>query len=199
MSWAVWVRRGGGGGGVLLGILGGVCRQVLQILTRVSNQKNVIFHIHFQTRPLYPCPFSDLAFRQKLCYDYLERKPKKYSKPFRIRIFLFLSSSFEIETINTFIRSRSSLESHTRFHTKMAKCIPVCRPKRSKTPQWDGTYPCSLYKGVPPGYLRASDLGYLGCLICLRLKGFYLWWASIVPQLFKAGKFQRHLTSWFGF
>ena len=91
----------GGGGGVLLGILGGVCRKVLQILTRVSNQENVIFHIHFQTRPLYPCPFSDLAFRQKLCYRYLERKPKKYSNPFRIRIFLFLSSSFEIETINT--------------------------------------------------------------------------------------------------
>ena len=133
MSWAVWVR-GGGGGGVLLGILGGVCRQVLQILTRVSNQENVIFHIHFQTRPLYPYPFSDLAFRQKLCYHYLERKPKKYSNPFRIRIFLFLSSSFEIETINTFIRSRSSLESHTRFQTKMGKVYTRLQTKTAQKP-----------------------------------------------------------------
>ena len=125
---------GGEGGGVLLGILGGMCRQVLQILTRVSNQENVIFHIHFQTRPLYPCPFSDLAFRQKLCYHYLERKPKKYSNPFRIRIFLFLSSSFEIETINTFIRSRSSLESHTRFQTKMGKVYTRLQTKTAQKP-----------------------------------------------------------------
>ena len=27
---------------------------------------------NFQTRPLYPYPFSDLAFRQKLCYHYLD-------------------------------------------------------------------------------------------------------------------------------
>ena len=35
----------------------------------------------------------------------LERKQKNYSNPFRIRIFLFLSHSFGIETINTFIHS----------------------------------------------------------------------------------------------
>ena len=45
----------------------------------------------------------------------LERKQKNSSNPFRIRIFLFLSYSFGIETINTFIHSRSSLENHTRF------------------------------------------------------------------------------------
>ena len=156
MSWAVWVR-GGGGGGVLLGILGGVCRQVLQILTRVSNQENVIFHIHFQTRPLYPCPFSDLAFRQKLCYHYLERKPKKYSNPFRIRIFLFLSSSFEIETINTFIRSRSSLESHTRFQTKMGKVYTRLQTKTAQKPH-NGT------KHTYIAYIREYPTGIWGPL-----------------------------------
>ena len=49
----------------------------------------------------------------------LERKQKNSSNPFRIRIFLFLSYSFGIETINTFIHSRSSLEKHTRFQTNM--------------------------------------------------------------------------------
>ena len=59
------------------------------------------------------------------CYHYLllrlERKQKNSSNPFRIGIFLFLSYSFWIETINTFIHSRSSLENHTRFETKMGK------------------------------------------------------------------------------
>ena len=63
--------------------------------------------------------------------------------PFRIRIFLFRSYSFGIETINTYIyvRSRSSLENHTRFQTKKAqKPYPL-----------SGTYLYGLYKGVPPG------------------------------------------------
>ena len=40
----------------------------------------------------------------------LKRKQKVSSNAFRIRIFLFRSYSFGIETINTFIHSRSSLE-----------------------------------------------------------------------------------------
>ena len=51
----------------------------------------------------------------------LERKQKNSSNTFRIRIFLFLSYSFRIETINTFIHSRSSFENHIRFQTKMGK------------------------------------------------------------------------------
>ena len=164
-----------GGGGVLLGILGGGVPPCSSNPDPSFKPKNVIFHIRFQTRPLYPYPFSDPVFRQKLCYHYLlERKPKKYSNPFRIRMFLFLSYSFGIETINTFIPSVLPSKTIPDSRPKWAKCIPVCRPKRSKTPQWDGIYPYSLYKGVPPGCLRASDLGYLGCLICLRLTGFYL-------------------------
>ena len=38
-----------------------------------------------------------------------------------ICIFLFRSYSFGIETINTFIHSRSSPENHTRVQTKMGK------------------------------------------------------------------------------
>ena len=49
----------------------------------------------------------------------LEHKPKIYSNAFRIRIFLFRSFSFRIDTINTLIRSRCSLENHTRFHRKI--------------------------------------------------------------------------------
>ena len=42
----------------------------------------------------------------------IERKQKNSSNAFR-------SYSFGIETITTFIRSRSSLKNHTRFQTKM--------------------------------------------------------------------------------
>ena len=51
-----------------------------------------------------------------------ESKQKNYSNPFRIRIFLFLSFSFGIGTINTFIHSAVP-----------SKTIPVFRPKRAKT------------------------------------------------------------------
>ena len=62
----------------------------------------------------------------------LERKQNNSSNPFRIRIFLFLSYSFGIETINTFIRSRSSFENHTRFQTKMqGKIFTRFQPKNN--------------------------------------------------------------------
>ena len=46
----------GGGGVVLLGILGGVCRPVLQILTQLCH-----FHTRFQTRPLKSIPVFRLS------------------------------------------------------------------------------------------------------------------------------------------
>ena len=48
----------------------------------------------------------------------LERKQKNYSNAFGTGIFLFRFYSFAIETINTFIHSRSSLKNHTRFRIK---------------------------------------------------------------------------------
>ena len=57
--------------------------------------------------------------RQKLCHHYQKNSPNT----FRIGTFLFRSYSFGIETINPSIhvRSRCSLENHTRFHTKTGK------------------------------------------------------------------------------
>ena len=79
-------------------------------------------------------------------------KQKNSLNLFRIRIFLLLSYSFGIETINTFIHSRSSLENHILdSRPNWAKCIPIFRPKRrKKPPRWGGAYLCSLYKRVPP-------------------------------------------------
>ena len=109
----------------------------------ISDQKNVIFHTRFQTRP-----------EIMLSLFTLERKQKNSSNPFRTRISLFLSYSFEIETINTFIHSRSSLENYTRFQTKIDKVYTCFRPKRPKNPTrwggWGGTYLYNLNKGLPP-------------------------------------------------
>ena len=80
--------------GVLLGISGGGvpldCPNPDPVL------KNVIFHTRFQTRPLRTASEKD----------------------FLIRIYLFLSYSFGIETINAFRHVRSSLKTRTRFQTK---------------------------------------------------------------------------------
>ena len=117
----------------------GVCRPVLQILTL------------FQTKKCYfPHPFSDLAFRQKLCHHYqIREETKNSSNAFRIRTFLLRSYSFGIATINTFIHSRSSLVNHTRFQTKIGKVFtqggvylfsdrkgPKPYPSRPQIPIW---------------------------------------------------------------
>ena len=91
----------------------------------------------------------------------LESKQKISSNVFRICIFLFSCSySFGIETINTFVHSRSSPENHTRFQTIMGKSIPVFRPKRPKIHTLcGGTNLHGLYKGVPLPLPRASQKG----------------------------------------
>ena len=58
----------------------------------------------------------------------LEHKQKKN----RIRTFLFLSYSFEIETINTFILSRGPVENHTRFQTKIGKVNTPFQTKKDQ-------------------------------------------------------------------
>ena len=98
----------------------------------------------------------------------LEHKQNKSSNLSRTCIFLFLSYSFGIETINTFIRSRSSLEKHTRFKTKIGEVYTPVQTKTAQTPypmgRWGGTYLYSLYKGVssppppPPGRLLLLSL-----------------------------------------
>ena len=49
----------------------GVCCAVLQILTLISDHKMQFSAPVFRPDLLYPYPFSDLVFRQKLCYHYL--------------------------------------------------------------------------------------------------------------------------------
>ena len=86
----------------------------------------------------------------------LERKSKNSWNPFRIRIFLFLSYSFGIETINTFIHSVVPSKTIPDSRPKWAKCVPVFRPKRRKNPtRWGGTYLYSLYRGVSPRVFTA--------------------------------------------
>ena len=81
--------------------------------------KNVPFRTRFQTRPLKSIPVFRPGLQAEILLSLLrlERKQKKSSNTFRIRKFLFLSYSIGIETINTFILSRSSLKNHTRFQT----------------------------------------------------------------------------------
>ena len=98
----------------------------------------------------------------------LERKEKHFSNAFRIRIFLFRFNSFGIETITTFISSRTSLENHTRFQTKMGKVYTRFQIKKAQKPyplEWQ----YSLYKRVPPGsiltYIVQQEPFYM-CITC---------------------------------
>ena len=113
--------------------------------------KNVTFHTRFQTKPLKSIP----VFRPGLLAEIvslllrLERKQKNSSNPLRIHIFLFLSYSFGIAMINTFIHSRSSLESYTRFQSKMVKIYTRFQTKKAKKPYPMGRhYLFPVYKGV---------------------------------------------------
>ena len=126
----------GGGGGYSWELLVGVCRLVLQILTRISDQKNVTFHTCFQTRPLKSIPVFRPCYWAEIMLSLLrlERKQENSSNPFRIRIFSFLFYSFGIETINTFIHSRSSLKNYTRFQTKVGKVQTRFQTKTAQKP-----------------------------------------------------------------
>ena len=80
----------------------------------------------------------------------LERK-QIYSNPFRIRIFLFFSHSFEFEKINTLIHSTVPWKTITRIQTKMSKVYTRFRTRTAQEPSpMGGTYLFGLYKGVPP-------------------------------------------------
>ena len=102
--------------------MGGACRPVIQILTLFQTKKCHFSH-RFQTRPLKYIPVFRPGLKAKIMSLLLrlEGKQKNSSNVFRIPIFLIRSYSFGIETIDTFIRFRSSLENHTRFQTKMVK------------------------------------------------------------------------------
>ena len=71
----------------------------------------------------------------------LERKQKNYSNPFRIRIFLFLSYSFGIETINTFIHSVVPSKTIPDFRPNAQRVYPFSDQNGAKTiPDEGGTH-----------------------------------------------------------
>ena len=113
----------------------GVCHLRFSKSWPYFRPKNDIFYTHFQTWPLKSIPILRPGFYKIMSsLSRLEQQQKIFSQnPFRIRIFLFLSHSFGIETINlknTFVHSHSSLEKHTRFQTKMSSLYPFSDQSR---------------------------------------------------------------------
>ena len=91
---------------------------------------------------------SELLRLERLQKDFLKSISNSY-----LTLSFFLSFLFGIETINTFMDSRSSLKNHTQFQTKMGKV-----DTRSQTKTAQKLYPLgwhlriyALYNGVPPG------------------------------------------------
>ena len=123
----------------------------------ISDQKNVIFHTRFQTRPLKFIPI----FRPGLKLLKLERKQNNSSNAFGIRMFLCRSYSSGIKTITTLVRSRSSLENHTRLQTKMGEvctCFQTKKAQKSKPFGAAHTYMAYIrgYHSPPPPNQGAS-------------------------------------------
>ena len=118
----------------------------------ISDQKNAIFHnlshpFSDQTSKIHT-PFLDLAFRQKLCYHYLDKRANKklFKSISNPHISLSFVYSFGIETMNKFTHSRSSLENHTQFQTKMRKVYTRFQTKTSQNPS-----PMAYTREFPPG------------------------------------------------
>ena len=116
------------GGGVLLGIPGGGMPPGSPNPDPITDQKMSSRYSKIHTR-LRIWPLGRIMSWLLIS----ERKQKISSNAFRIRIFLFPSYSLEIETINTFIRSRSSVENHIRFHTPGKSLYPFLDPNGAKT------------------------------------------------------------------
>ena len=71
---------------------------------------------------------------------------------------LFLSYSFGIETINTFIHSRSSLENQTRFQTKMGKVCTPFQTKKDKKAYPMGRHIVAFVGEYPPDKIQLFSL-----------------------------------------
>ena len=84
-----------------------------------------LIHTPFQTWPLG---------RNYVIITKIIAQTKNSSNALRIRIFLFVSYAFGIEMINTFIHSRSSLNNHTRFQTKIGKVYTRFQTKTAQKP-----------------------------------------------------------------
>ena len=83
--------------------------------------KNLIFHTRFQKTSKIHTRFQTWPLcRNYVIITYIRAQTKKFFKSIS-NLHIFLSDSCGIETMNTFIHSRSSLKNHTRFQTKMGE------------------------------------------------------------------------------
>ena len=103
---------------------------------------NFIFYSHFQTYSKIQTRFQSLLLRNYVIITQISERRKKipYKNPLQIRISLFLSYSFAIETINVYIR----------FQTKTA-------PKQYPL-EGGGVYLYGLNKGVLPRIMNSKAI-----------------------------------------
>ena len=112
-----------------------VCCPVLQILTRFQTKKcNFPYSFSDQSSKLHTRFHTWPLGGNYVIITYIRAQTNKLIKPFRIRIFLFRSYSFGIETINTFIHCRSSPENLDRFKTKMGRAYTRFQTKTAQKP-----------------------------------------------------------------
>ena len=119
----------------------------------------------------------------------LERKQKNSSNPFRIRIFLFRSYSFGIETISTFIYSRSSLEKSYPILDQNGKSVyPFSDQNIAKTPPFGAAYTYIAYiRKYPPPVVKLLVLSYY----TLRGQGWSSGESTRLPPMWPAFKLVR--------
>ena len=133
----------GAGGGVLLGILQGGVLAGSPNPDPISDQKLAFSTPIFRPDILSLYPFSDLAFRQKICHNYLIilecDKKIRTSNAVWIHVFLFLSYSFGIE-----MNSRSSFKNHTQFQTLPLTSNPRANPNNLLPPTHTHTQKTSI-------------------------------------------------------
>ena len=124
----------GGGGGGTPGNSWWGCAAQFSKSWPYFRPKDVISHTRFQTRPLKSMPVFRTGLYAEIMLSLLrlQRKQKISSNPFQIRILLFLSYSFGIETMNTFIHSRSSFKNHTWF--QMGKVFTCFQTEMAQKP-----------------------------------------------------------------
>ena len=114
----------------------GVCRPLLQVQAVVQAKTCHFSHpFSVQTWPLK----SIFLFRFGLyeimsLRNRLEPQQKDFFKSIRIHVLFFLSWSSGIETAYTFIHSRSSVENHTRFQTRMGKVYSRFQTEKVQKP-----------------------------------------------------------------
>ena len=99
----------------------------------------------------------------------LEQQQEKniFQNPFRIRIFLSISYSFGVETINTFVHFRSSLKINARFQTKISQVYTRFQTRTARKPYLLGRH--ISYMAYIGKYPRAKN-AQLVSLLFLKIR-----------------------------